>query len=339
MNLHDASSARPLAFLALAGVSVLLNVYLLVGGQAAEPAPEPLQEAAAIPDSEPVPTVAAADVPSEGALPVDAIAPLEVLPVPEAPPGITVLKADVEHSLARTFQTADAARGDVLSAIYSRLFVARLDMRSDLQKGDRVRMAYTWDGQLADIEAASFHSRKLDQTFSAFRFHATGDAFPTWWDADALEAVPRLKNGPINDYEQITSLLKDRPSHKGMDFKTPVGTPILTPKAGSVVRTDWNFKYNGNCIEVQYDDGTTARFLHLSETGVKPGARVKAGQVIGKSGNTGRSTAPHLHYELEKAGKVIDPLVYHGTEHRSLPAGDRAAFEAKRASLSALIEG
>ena len=89
-------------------------------------------------------------------------------------------------------------------------------------------------------------------------------------------------------------------------------------------------KYNGNGIELRYSDGALARFLHLSETAVRPGQTVSAGQRIGATGNTGRSTAPHLHYEIEKAGRVIDPVDYHGTTRRSLSGVDTPKVRAKQ---------
>ena len=101
-----------------------------------------------------------------------------------------------------------------------------------------------------------------------------------------------------------------------------------------MIRTNWNLKYNGNCIELRYNDGVTARFLHLSDTGVKPGQTVKAGERIGATGNTGRSTAPHLHYELDRNGRMIDPVDYHGTTRRALSATDQAKFESTRSKLN-----
>ncbi len=109
------------------------------------------------------------------------------------------------------------------------------------------------------------------------------------------------------------------------------------PRSGSVVRTDWNTRFNGNCVEVRYDDGTMARFLHLSETSVSAGQRLATGAKLGLSGNTGRSTNPHLHYELERSGRILDPIDYHGTERRTLPAADRAGFDQERARLDALL--
>ena len=147
----------------------------------------------------------------------------------------------------------------------------------------------------------------------------------------------RLVDGPLDDYEQVTSLLRDRPNHKGMDFKTPVGTPVKAPRAAVVTRENWRWTANGNCLELRFDDGTVAKFLHLSENDVHPGDRVAAGQVIARTGNTGHSTAPHLHYQLEKNGRIVDPLDYHQVERRRLPAGDMAAFQAEVARYDALL--
>ena len=63
-----------------------------------------------------------------------------------------------------------------------------------------------------------------------------------------------------------------------------------------------------------------AKYLHLSELKTSEGARVQAGQVIALTGNTGRSTGPHLHYELNRDNRVLDPVVVHGTTRRVLPA-------------------
>ncbi len=137
----------------------------------------------------------------------------------------------------------------------------------------------------------------------------------------------QLQNGPLASYDQVTSLLRDRPKHRGMDFKTPVGTDVRTPKAGSVTRVNWNVAANGDCVEVQYGDGILAKFLHLQSVGVRVGQRVAAGAVIAASGNTGHSTAPHLHYQLDRGERAIDPVDYHGTTRRTLPADAKPALD------------
>ena len=334
MRYIDPPDGRPWALLVLCGSSLLLNVYLLASvAMDSSPESAPVAAEAEVMAEAAVAEVVAPEVPVEVEVEV-----IEAEPAAALPEGIARISADVEHSMARTFQNADAERGDVVSAVFARLFVWDLDLRRDLQRGDHVEVAYEWDGELAHVAVASYDSGKLGRTITAYRYQADGDAHPSWWDENGQELPHRLVNGPLaGNYEQITSLLKDRPRHRGMDFKVPVGVDVVTPKAGNVVRTDWNWTYNGNCAEVKYSDGTIARFLHLSRTDVKPGQTIAAGELIGLTGNTGRSTAPHLHYELERSGKVIDPVDYHGVEQRTLPTSDRPAFEAEVARLDRLL--
>ena len=252
-----------------------------------------------------------------------------------------VLRAEVSHSLARTFSSTGVEGADALSAVYSRLFMWELDMRRDLMKGDKIEVVYRLaDDGLPDVSAARYHSRKHSRTFSAYRWQATGDEFASYWGVDGTEATLRLRNSPIEGYEQITSLLKDRPTHQGMDFKTPTGTETTTPKSGKVTRVNFGrFSYNGNCVEVEFSDGVLAKWLHLSEVSVKPGQQLAAGAAVGLTGNTGRSTAPHLHYQLDKGRKNIDPVDYHGTVRRRLPSKVLSSFLRDTAPYMALMDG
>ena len=331
MRLANPPGGLPWALYALTISSLTLNLVLLVKvASVQESSPEAaVQEPA---------TVEAPAVVEQLPEPMPEMAIAEDVAAPTIPSDMHVVRADVTHSLARTFQNAAPDHADVLSAVYARPFFWDLDLRSDLQKNDTVQVAYTWDGELAHVAAATYASKKLRRTLTAYRYTATGDQFASYWSADGVEAAERLVNGPLRQYEQITSLLKDRPTHKGMDFKVEVGAEIVSPRAGKVLRTDWNWKYNGNCVEVRYDDGTVARFLHLSHTEVKAGQAVSKGTLLGLTGNTGRSTAPHLHYELEKNGRVIDPIDYHGTTRRSLPPGDMATFSGDVERLQAILD-
>ena len=94
--------------------------------------------------------------------------------------------------------------------------------------------------------------------------------------------------------------------HSGLDFRTPTGTPIYTAGAGTVISAGRNGGY-GNMIEIDHGNGLTTRYAHLSRILVKKGTRVAAGSVIGKAGSTGRSTGPHLHYEVRRNGKPLNP--------------------------------
>jgi murein DD-endopeptidase MepM/ murein hydrolase activator NlpD len=100
--------------------------------------------------------------------------------------------------------------------------------------------------------------------------------------------------------------------HQGVDYAVPVGTPVRAPAGGTVDVAGARQGY-GNAIYINFGGGTTARFGHLSKFNVKPGDRVDAGDIIGYSGGaagaegSGRSTGPHLHYEVRQNGRAVDP--------------------------------
>lgn len=327
----------PLPLYVLLACSLVLNAALLISRGSSD-TPEVISDAEVLEED----AVAEADEAPEGdAAPAVAAAPSPAAAAVEgeaAGADWQALGGKVEQSLSRTFQILAGEDGDALASVFTRLFVWELDMRRDLQAGDAVAVAWrkAADG-LPEVAAGSLRTSKLGKTVAAYRWQAPGDSFPSYWHLDGTEAPLRLKNGPLAQYEQITSLLKDRPSHKGMDFKTPVGTEVTSPKAGTVTRANWNWGANGNCVEIRFEDGVLAKFLHLSENKVKEGDRVSAGQVIALSGNTGHSTAPHLHYQLDRGPKTVDPLDYHGTERRSLAADQVAALKRDVASFEKML--
>lgn len=97
--------------------------------------------------------------------------------------------------------------------------------------------------------------------------------------------------------------------HKGIDWATPVGTAVCASSAGTVSRAGWGSGY-GYVVYIEHADGRQTRYGHLSKILVKPGQTVAQGQKIALSGNTGRSTGPHLHFELLINGSQVNPLDY-----------------------------
>ncbi|GGD31624.1 M23 family metallopeptidase [Sinisalibacter lacisalsi] len=97
--------------------------------------------------------------------------------------------------------------------------------------------------------------------------------------------------------------------HAGVDMAGPVGTPIYAPADGVITHAGWQSGY-GRLITIKHDFGIETRYGHLSAVKVKVGQRVSRGERIGDMGNTGRSTGPHLHYEIRVSGKPIDPMIY-----------------------------
>ena len=97
--------------------------------------------------------------------------------------------------------------------------------------------------------------------------------------------------------------------HEGLDIAAPVGRPVRASKAGIAVTVEAQSGY-GNLVIIDHGTGETTRYAHLSRFLVAPGQPVAAGQVIAEVGNTGRSTGPHLHFEVRIAGTAVDPLLY-----------------------------
>ncbi len=95
--------------------------------------------------------------------------------------------------------------------------------------------------------------------------------------------------------------------HSGMDFRAPMGMPAKVTAPGVVTKAGWNGGY-GRMVEVDHGNGFATRYGHLSEIDVAVGQKVDAGTIIGKTGSSGRSTGPHLHYEVRHNGEAIDPL-------------------------------
>jgi murein DD-endopeptidase MepM/ murein hydrolase activator NlpD len=96
-------------------------------------------------------------------------------------------------------------------------------------------------------------------------------------------------------------------SHKGVDLAAPKGMAIAAPLSGTVVSTGYENGY-GNTILIQHSDGLQTRYAHLGSIDVKVGEKISEQQVLGTVGDTGRSTGPHLHFEVIRMGKQVDPL-------------------------------
>lgn len=102
-------------------------------------------------------------------------------------------------------------------------------------------------------------------------------------------------------------ILRTPAMHAGIDFRAASGTEIRSAGAGTVIKAGWNGGY-GRMVEIDHGHGFTTRYAHMSRIHVKEGERIETGDVIGKVGSSGRSTGPHLHYEVRRDGNAVDPL-------------------------------
>jgi murein DD-endopeptidase len=322
----------PLVPLALAATTI----GLLAGGgywlatRSTTPAPEPATAASLAPA--PIDAGALAASPAPGT------------PTPPAPPTgpYRAFTTTIQGPLESAITGAAGRDGVALTQVVTRTLVWWLRVPQDLARGDRLAVVYEpREGQEPLVHAVRLVSGRLGKTFEAWRFKPAGAAFARVYQADGTELEERLVDGPLDAYEQVTSLLRDGRRHRGVDFKTPVGTPVKATFDGVVARRNWNFRGNGNSLDIAESGGKglNALFLHLSELekGMQPGATVKKGQIIGRSGNTGHSFAPHLHYQLMRGETVVDPFQIHQTTRATLPASARPDFDAERARLDALL--
>lgn len=264
-------------------------------------------------------------------------------PDPLRQSGLRVASVVVNGPLERAIvDAAGSASGPALTQVVTRLLVWWISVPGDLLKGDRINVLFEERaGEEPLVHAVRLDSVKSGKTFQAYRFRTSTDGYARYFQPSGEELELRLEDAPLDDYEQITSLLRDGRRHKGVDFKVREGTPVRATFDALVTRRNWNFRGNGNSLELSDSSGRRkALFLHLSELpkNVRVGTRVRKGEVIAQSGNSGRSFAPHLHYQL-MAGetKVLDPFDVHRTYRRKLPETERPAFDAEVRRLETLL--
>ncbi|MER5943788.1 M23 family metallopeptidase [Streptomyces sp. NPDC001928] len=137
--------------------------------------------------------------------------------------------------------------------------------------------------------------------------------------APAKKAVSWVK--PVKKYTKSASFAQAggmwQSTHSGQDFAVPTGTQVVAAHGGTVVKAGGNGAGDGpaygNAIVIKHGNGTFSQYAHLSRIDVKIGQVVKTGQNIAKSGNTGNSSGPHLHFEIRKSanyGTAIDPVAF-----------------------------
>ena len=232
--------------------------------------------------------------------------------------------------------------GPRLVQVLVRSLVWWLSVPNDLRRGDLLEALYEErPGEDPIIHAVRYKSGKNARTYKAYLYKPADSQWPRFYTPDGAELELRLVHPPLDDYEQVTSLLRDGRGHKGVDFKTPMGSPVKAPFESVVVKKNWNWKGNGNSIELHESGGHgwTVLFLHLSEPSALPiGAHVSRGEVVGKSGNTGHSFAPHLHYQLMAGQKILDPFAVQETTRKKLPEKEKAAFGTEMARLDHLLD-
>jgi murein DD-endopeptidase MepM/ murein hydrolase activator NlpD len=217
----------------------------------------------------------------------------------------------------------------VLVDLLDRIFQWQLDFSRQVQRGDYFRVAFERevrpDGSMKQgtILAAEFVN--VGRPYHAVWFDPNGDGDGSYFDLDGKSVRRAFLLKPL-EFRRISSgftsgrfhpVLKRWRAHRGVDYAADRGTPIMATSDGVVIQRGRNGGL-GNAIEIRHPNGFITRYGHMSgfRSGITVGSRVKQGEVIGYVGATGLATGPHLHYEMIRGGRHVDPLSV------DLPAGD-----------------
>ncbi|HPF62608.1 MAG: M23 family metallopeptidase [Gemmatimonadetes bacterium] len=180
----------------------------------------------------------------------------------------------------------------------------------------------------------------------AFRY-VNADGKPGYYDAEGKALKREFLAAPV-EFRYITSgvgrrfhpIFKTMRAHNGIDYSATTGTPVHAASNGTVTRAGWAGGC-GNMVELKHRNNIVTRYCHLSRIsgGIRAGARVMQGEVIGRVGTTGNSTAPHLHYEFRVNGTPRDPRAMKFDAGEPLAPAERPAFQAERSTLLQLLDG
>jgi murein DD-endopeptidase MepM/ murein hydrolase activator NlpD len=248
---------------------------------------------------------------------------------------VRVARGTIRTSL---FAAADAAEmPDSVTQQLADIFAGDIDFSSDLRRGDEFQVAYevyTLDGEplrAGRLLAAQFIN--AGRRYEAVWYQPAGRA-GSYYSFDGKSLKRAFLRNPI-EFSRISSgfgmrvhpIAHQWKQHKGVDFAAPQGTAIRASGDG-VIKFAGTQRGYGNVIEIEHRGGITTLYGHMRNfaAGMRSGARVQQGDIIGYVGHTGWATGPHLHYEFRVHGQHVNPLTVALPEATPIGPGDAAAF-------------
>ena len=237
----------------------------------------------------------------------------------------------------------------ILADVYD-LLAFEMDFERDVRAGQKFSVLYEENfssGAKVDngnVLAVSFDA--LRGNVKMYRFKKK-DGTTGYYDEKGNGAIKSLKRTPINNAKVTSSFSTRRKhpvlgftrAHKGVDFRAATGTPIPAAGAGRVVKRGYNSGH-GNFVRIRHNGSFETLYAHMSKfkSGVNVGTTVRQGQTIGFVGSTGLSTGPHLHYEIIKDGKHVNPLTVKLPAINNLDEANKTKFLEYRRALDEGIE-
>lgn len=249
------------------------------------------------------------------------------------------IKGSLYESAARLGATP------AITAQVAKLFAHKLDFQRDIQPGDDFRLVFdrkvTESGrtiETGDLDYAELHGVKF------FRFERDGGE-AEYVDETGKNIRGFLLRTPV-DGARLTSgfgkrrhpILGYARAHQGVDFGAGSGTPVLAAGDGVVVKAGRWGGY-GNWLQIRHSGGWDTGYAHLSRyaKGLRPGMKVRQGQLVAYVGSTGMSTGPHLHYEVWQRGARVNPVGAKVPQGTILAGAELARFKAEKSRLERLL--
>ena len=231
---------------------------------------------------------------------------------------------------------------------FARLYGFQVDFQRDIWKSDSFQIIYeeflNKDGKVIETGNIIFSNLNLqNKDLKLYRHEYEKDKID-YFDESGKSMRKTLMKTPINGARLSSSFGKRKhpilgftKMHTGTDFAAPTGTPILASGDGLVVRAQW-CGGGGNCVKIKHNRVYQTVYAHMSKfaRGIKKGARVKQGQIIGYVGSTGLSTGPHLHYEVIENGIKINSQKLKLPSGKILKGDQRKIFEVNKIKIDVL---
>ena len=230
---------------------------------------------------------------------------------------------------------------------FAKVYGFQVDFQRDIKKKDKFQIMYEifTDEKKRLIESGNILYANLimsGENNSLYYFDEKGAE--GHYDKNGKSVKKALMKTPINGARLSSPYgMRKHPidgfnkMHQGTDFAAPIGTPIMASGSGIIRKAGW-CGGGGNCIVIKHNSTYKTIYAHLSKfaKGIRSGVRVNQGQIIGYVGSTGKSTGPHLHYEVLINGKRVNSQTLKLPSGKILKANERRLFETKRIKLDVL---
>ena len=230
---------------------------------------------------------------------------------------------------------------------FARIYGFQVDFQRDIRKNDNFQIMYEVfeddDGKIFETGNIIFADLKLSGKNNALYFFEKKGS-EGHYDENGKSVEKALMKTPINGARLSSAFgMRKHPidgfnkMHRGTDFAAPMGTPIMASGSGLITRARW-CGGGGNCVKIKHNSTYETIYAHMKSfaRGIKEGLRVKQGQIIGYVGSTGKSTGPHLHYEVVVNGKKVNSQKLKLPSGKILKGNERKIFEVVKIKLNVL---